>query len=119
MTGGEIHQVSADIGGLKKSVEILTSTWQQQEQSATEGRRQLHAKFDEIRNDVTKLTGRVDQMASTLCEIKPAIDVFKSARERQLGAQWMGKLIWVAFIGIAGAIGGVIVEFLHIRPSGH
>lgn len=119
MTDGAIHQVSADIGGLKKSVEILTSTWQQQEQAATEGRRTLHTKFDDVRNEVTKLAGRVDQMSADMAEIKPAIDTFKSARERQLGAQWMGKLIWVAFIGIAGAIGGLIVEFLHFRPSGH
>lgn len=119
MTDGAIHQVSADIGGLKTAVEMMTTTWQQQEQSATEGRRLLHAKFDDVRNEVTKLSGRVDQMATDMSEIKPAIDTFKSARERQLGAQWMGKLIWVAFIGIAGAIGGVIVEFLHIRPSGH
>lgn len=115
MTDGSIHQVSADIGGLKKAVEILTSTWQQQEQSAVDGRRQLHAKFDDIRNEVTKLAGRVDQVDNTLSEIKPAIEVFKSARERQLGAQWMGKLVWAAFIGIAGAVGAGIVELMHLR----
>lgn len=115
MTEGAIHQVSADIGGLKKSVEILTSTWQQQEQAAVDGRRQLHAKFDDVRNEVTKLAGRVDQMAKDISEIQPAIATFKSARERQLGAQWMGKLIWLAFIGIAGAIGAAITELLHLR----
>jgi Protein of unknown function (DUF1515) len=115
MTSGEIHQVSSEIGGLKASVELMTSTWQQQEQSATEGRRELHRKFDDVRNDVTKLMGRVDQMAAEMAEIKPAIKTFQSARERQLGAQGMGKLIWMAFIGIAGAAGGMVVEFLHFR----
>src|SRR6266403_778218 len=100
MTGGEIHQVSADIGGLKKSVEILTSTWQLQEKAATDGRRAMHDKLDDVRNEVTKLTGRVNQMGKDIAEIQPAIDAFKSARERQLGAQWMGKLIWMAFIGM-------------------
>jgi ElaB/YqjD/DUF883 family membrane-anchored ribosome-binding protein len=115
MPSGEIHQVSADIGGLKKSVEILTSTWQQQEAAATDGRRQIHKKLDDVRNEVTKLTGRVDRMANDIAEIQPAIDAFKSARERQLGAQWMGKLIWMAFIGIAGAVGAAIAELLHLR----
>lgn len=115
MTGGEVHQVSAEIGGLKKAVEIMTSTWQQQEQSATDGRRQLHAKFDDVRNEVTKLAGRVDQMGRDIAEIRPAIDAFKSARERQLGAQWMGKLIWLAFIGIAGAVGAAVAELLRLR----
>jgi hypothetical protein len=115
MTSGEIHQVSAELGGLKAAVEMMTKTWAAQEQSATEGRRSLHTKFDDMRNEVTKLAGRVDQVDRNLSEIKPAIDVFKSARERQLGAQWMGKLIWMAFIGIAGAVGAAITELLHLR----
>lgn len=115
MTDGAIHQVSADIGGLKKSLEMMTSIWQQQEQAAVDGRRQLHAKFDDIKTEVTKLTGRVDRMTDELSEIKPAIATFQSARERQLGAQWMGKLIWLAFIGIAGAVGAAITELLHLR----
>jgi hypothetical protein len=69
--------------------------------------------------DVIRLTGEVANVSEDLAAIKPAIDAFKTARDRQDGAQWMGKLIWVAFIGIAGVIGGVIVEFLHIRPPGH
>lgn len=115
MNDGAIHQVSADIGGLKKSVEILTSTWQQQEQAATDGRRELHKKLEDVRHEVTKLAGRVDQMGKEISEIKPAIDTFKSARERQLGAQWMGKLIWAAFIGLAGIAGAAIAEILHLR----
>jgi ElaB/YqjD/DUF883 family membrane-anchored ribosome-binding protein len=115
MTDGEIHQVSSELGSLKTAVEMMTDTWKAQELSASEGRRSLHAKFDDVRNEVTKLAGRVDEMSRDITEIKPAIEVFKSARERQLGAQWMGKLIWVAFIGIAGAAGAFIAQLLHIK----
>lgn len=114
MTDGAIHQVSADIGGLKKAVEMMTTTWQQQELAATEGRRALHARFDDVRNEVTKLTGRVDQMAVEMSEIKPAIDTFKSARERALGAQRLGKIIWGAFIALAGLAGMALGEIFHI-----
>src|ERR1700761_8775180 len=115
MTDGAIHQVSAEIGGLKAAVEMMTTTWQAQEKSATEGRRALHDKFDALSKDVIRLTGEVANVSEDLATIKPAIDAFKTARDRQDGAQRMGKLIWAAFIGIAGVIGGVIVEFLHIR----
>jgi chromosome segregation ATPase len=115
MTGGEIHQVSAELGGLKAAVQLMTSTWQLQETAATDGRRQIHKKLDDVRNEVTKLTSRVDQMGKDIAEIQPAIDTFKSARERQLGAQFMGKLIWLAFIGIAGVIGAAVGELLHLR----
>jgi outer membrane murein-binding lipoprotein Lpp len=115
MTDGAIHQVSAEIGGLKASVDMMTTTWQAQEKSASEGRRALHDKFDELSKDVIRLAGEMENVSKDLATIKPAIDAFKTARDRQDGAQRMGKLIWVAFIGIAGAAGGIVVEFLHMR----
>jgi outer membrane murein-binding lipoprotein Lpp len=119
MTDGAIHQVSADIGGLKASVEMLMTTWQAQEKSATDGRRSLHDKFDLLSKDVIRLTAEVENLAKDLGVIKPAIDAFKTARDRQDGAQWMGKLVWGAFLGLAGVAGGFVVEFFHIRPPGH
>lgn len=115
MTDGAIHQVSAEIGGLKAAVEMMTTTWQAQEKSASEGRRSLHDKFEKVSQDVIRLTAEVENVSKDLAIIKPAIDTFKSARDRQDGAQWMGKLIWVAFIGLAGAAGAVIAELLHLR----
>ncbi len=114
-TSGEIHQVSSELGGLKKAVEFLTSTWQMQEKAATDGRRAVHDKLDDVRLEMTKLTSRVDQMGHDIAEIQPAIETFKTARERQQGAQGLGKLIWMAFIGIAGAIGAATAELLHMR----
>lgn len=115
MTAGQVDEVSARLGGVQSAVELMTSTWQRQESSASEGRRELHRKFDDVRNEVTKLTGRVDRMGRDIAEIKPAIEAFKSARARQEGAQWLGKLIWLAFIGIAGTVGAGIAELLHLR----
>lgn len=112
---GAIHQISAEIGGLKAAVEMMTTTWQSQEKSATEGRRALHDKFDELSKDVIRLAGEVENVSKDLALIKPAVDAFKTARDRQDGAQRMGRLVWAAFIGIAGAVGGVIVELLHLR----
>jgi hypothetical protein len=115
MADGAIHQVSAEIGGLKAAVEMMTTTWQAQEKSATDGRRALHDKFEALSKDVIRLTAEVENVSKELGVIKPSIDSFKTARDRQDGAQRMGKLIWVAFVGLAGAAGGVIVEFLHFR----
>lgn len=94
---------------------MMTTTWQAQEKSASEGRRSLHDKFEKVSQDVIRLTAEVENVSKDLAIIKPAIDTFKSARDRQDGAQWMGKLIWVAFIGLAGAAGAVIAELLHLR----
>jgi outer membrane murein-binding lipoprotein Lpp len=122
MTDGAIHQMSAAIGGLqadvrslKDSIENLNKIWGQREEAATNGRRAVHEKVDTLSKEVTLLSAEVENVSKDLVEIKPAIDAFKTARDRQDGAQKLGKRIWVAFIGLAGIAGGAIVEMLHQR----
>jgi hypothetical protein len=114
MNDGAIHQVSAEIGGLKAAVEMMTTTWQAQEKSATDGRRSLHDKFDLLSKDVIRLTAEVENVSKDLAIIKPSIDAFRSARDQQIGAQRLGKLLWAAFLAAAGAAGYVISEWLHL-----
>lgn len=113
MTDGAIHQVSADIGGLKTAIEMMTSTWQAQEKSATDGRRSLHDKFDALSKDVVRLTAEVENVSKDINTIKPAVEAFKSARDQQIGAQRLGKMLWAAFIGLAGIAGAGFAELLH------
>jgi prefoldin subunit 5 len=123
MIDGTIHQVSAAVGALQADVkslgriiENLNKTWGERERDAQRDRRELHDKFDTVSKEVTLIAAEVENVSKDLGEIKPAIEVFKSARERQLGAQWMGKLVWMAFIGIAGAVGAAIVQVIrHMR----
>jgi outer membrane murein-binding lipoprotein Lpp len=122
MTGGEIHQMSAAIGGLqadvrslKASIDNLNRIWGEREESATAGRRIVHDKVDSLRTDFTRLSAEVENVSSDLVEIKPAIEVFKTARERQIGAQRMGKLIWMAFIALAGIACAAIADFIRMK----
>lgn len=120
MSDGAIHEMSrvvgslqADVRSLKESIETLNKTWSERERGASKQRSFIHEKLDEVRVDVTRLTAEVLNLSKDVTIIKPAIEIFKSARERQLGAQRMGKLVWMAFIGIAGAVGGAIVQLIH------
>jgi outer membrane murein-binding lipoprotein Lpp len=118
VTDGAIHEVSRAVGSLQSdiksmasSIETLNRTWSVRERDASSQRRAVHDKLDETRNDVTKLTACVERLASEVADLKPAVAEFKAARQRQVGAQRMGKMVWVAFLGIAGAIGGAVVHF--------
>jgi outer membrane murein-binding lipoprotein Lpp len=118
---GDIHEVSRLIGGLEssvgslqKSIESLNTTWGEREKSASEGRRVVHAKVDELRDDVTRLSAEVENVSKDLSAIKPAIDDFKAARNQQIGAQKLGKVLWGAFLAAAGGAGYLIGEWLHI-----
>lgn len=120
MSDGAIHEMSrvvgalqADVRSLKETVDTLNKTWGDRERGASQQRGVIHDKLDEVRVDVTRLAAEVVNLSRDVAVIKPAIETFRSARERQLGAQRMGKLIWLAFIGIAGAVGGAIVQLIH------
>lgn len=113
MTGPDIHAFSRALGSLEASVTNLTHTWAEQERNATEGRRQLHQKMDDIKDDVSSLTGRVDNMAREMAEISPAVNEFKNARQQAIGARRFGRWIWGAMLTAAGLMGWAINEWLH------
>lgn len=120
MTGGEIHQVSAELGALKKAVEMMTATWRDQERAATDGRRALHQKFDKLKEEMTETKDRVGQMTNEMAEIKPAIKRFEAQRQRAEGASSAIKVIWAAIVVFATGLGYVGHELLiYFWPPKH
>lgn len=114
----DINEFSRAIGSLEASVSNMTRTWSEQERNATEGRRALHQKMDDIKDDVSMLTGRVDKVAAELAEIGPAVTEFKRQRERAIGAMKFGRWMWGAMLAAAGSAGWAINEWLHL-PKPH
>jgi hypothetical protein len=123
MSHGDLHQISAEIGGLKKSVEIMTDLWERQEESATAGRRALHEKFDMLRQqvgmDVAALSIRVDRLTDKVSMIEPSVTVFKEKMQadkdddlREEGAQRLGLKLWAALMAICGLLGWGAHEFI-------
>lgn len=120
MTDGAINEMSRILGGLqaeikagKDAIDNLNRVWGERERDASNGRQIIHGKIDSMQKEVTMLSAEVENVSKDLTEIKPAIDTFKSARERALGAQHMGKLIWGAFLALAGLAGMALGEFFH------
>src|SRR4051794_20697908 len=91
---GELHEISAEIGALKKAVEIMTDMWSRQEETATAGRRALHEKFEAFRADVglqiAGLSRRVDRLVDTMKDVEPAVQSFKDEKLRDEGAKRLG-----------------------------
>lgn len=119
MNDGQLHQVSAEIGALKKSVELMTDLWKTQETSASAGRRALHDRFetfkDEIGLQIAGLSLRVDRLADKLTNIDPMIDAARNSREeelRQEGARRLGFRLWSAIVAAAGVAGWGLHELI-------
>lgn len=120
---GELHQISAEIGGLKKAVEFMTGLWEKQEQSASAGRKHLHDKFDLFKDEVglqiAGLSLRVDRLTDKVTMIEPSVTTFKEKMQadkeddlREEGAKRLGMKLWAAVVAAAGVIGWGVHEFV-------
>lgn len=114
---GDIHQISAEIGGLKVAVDTMTKLWQSQETAASEGRRQVHLKIDALKDEQQKLVARVNSMSKTLADIKPSVEAFESAKERAKGAQSLGKWLFTAIGFLGTALGYALANWITITPK--
>lgn len=112
-----LREMSRSIGGLESTVKTLVSTWQSQEASASQGRRDLHQKFDALRDQVSGMTAKLDTAIKDITEIKPSVEAFKSAKEQAKGAQTLGKWIWVFLTMTGGGLGWVIANWITIGPK--
>lgn len=109
MNDGQVHQISAEIGALKKAVELMTDMWKAQEASASAGRKALHDKFelikDEVGLQVAGLSLRVDRLTDKVTLIEPSVTSFKEEKLRDEGAKRLGVKLYAALVAGASLIG--------------
>ena len=91
-----IREMAGQIGALGATVKSLESTWQKQEAAATEGRRELHRKFEAMSEKVGTLAHKVEAILDDLLSIKPTVAAVERAKQRAIGAGLFGKFLWMA-----------------------
>lgn len=99
-----IVEMSRAIGGLESTVKTLTTTWQSQEAGASQGRRDLHQKFDALSGKVGELAGKVDTALKDLGEMKPSVEAFENAKSQALGGLKLGRWLWMALPFSGGTV---------------
>lgn len=109
-----VHDMSRALGKVEAIVSALTETWQRQDDEATEGRRLLHNKMDELKQQQAILTTKVQQQTEKLAEIEPAIKRFEAQRQRSEGARSMAKLLWGGLLAFATGLGYAAHELIVI-----
>ena len=108
-----IVEMSRAIGGLELTVKTLTTTWQSQEAGASQGRRDLHQKFDGLSDKVTGLAGKVDIALKELGEMKPSVEAFENAKLQAIGGLKLGRWLWMALpFGGGGLIAWLMTHWM-------
>lgn len=108
MESGTIHEMSRILGGLQSEIRTLTQQWSEREAAAVTDRHELRDKFDQMRGDFTSVEARVENLSKDVAEIKPDIQLFRTIRDQQIGAQRFGWKLWGALVAAAGAFGWIV-----------
>lgn len=116
-TEAALREMSRSIGGLESTVKTLVSTWQSQEVSATQGRRDLYQKFDAMASQVFELKTKLESALSDITELKPSVAAFESAKQQAAGAQKVGKWIWGFLTLGGGSIGWMLANWVTLGPK--
>jgi hypothetical protein len=120
MTDGDrVHEMSRAVGALEATVKSLTQIWQQQDESATEGRHRLYAKVDQMMTELVKLTGRVDRLAEEVTTLKPQVATFNDNHQQGIGSKRTIALAWTMFVGMIGSMTAGVVELIHYLIGKH
>jgi hypothetical protein len=110
----ELMGLNRVIGELKATVAALTTTWDHNDREATAGRGKLHAKLDEVKGEVIKLTARVDHMAGEVATMKPSVETFDQQHQQNIGSKKTMAAIWGALFMLAGTAGAIAVKLLEL-----
>lgn len=128
MTGEEQRIDARAFGKLEAKVENLVETWKTQDQKATDGRRDLHRKFDELKDvmmaglgaiklEVGSLSHRVNEIVDDYAKIEPQFIISNNERQQRVGSKKAIAKVWGTLIGlvtVAGGAGAGISELIHL-----
>ncbi|GEC52275.1 outer membrane murein-binding lipoprotein Lpp [Bradyrhizobium japonicum] len=108
-------QMAAKIGGLESTVSTLLQTWQRMEEKASEGRKDLHRKVDDLRADMTAMGAQVATATKDIADMKPTVQAVQNVRVQATGVRNASRwLYWVA-LGLSGGVGWIVTNFVDIH----
>ena len=116
-TEAALREMSRWIGSSRHRCGSLVQTWQAQEASASQGRRDLHQKFEALRGEFHAVATQVAGALKDIADIKPSVQAFENAKAQAKGAQMLGKIIWGILLFAGGGIGWMLANWITITRS--
>jgi len=104
MAPGEFRELDRIVAALGAKIDAFQAHWQKQDDRATEGRKFLYDKFDELGNDFQAVRYEVRDLSKDMNSIKPKVEILESIRLEAKGAVRVARFGWL----IVGAIGASV-----------
>lgn len=105
------HILLRAFGNLEGTVASMATQWREQERHASDGRKHLHDKFEELLGKVLVLSNTVNNVQQDVAELKndietkvmPPIAESKEKQAEKRGARHVGKMLWVGALAMVSA----------------
>lgn len=114
-------RMAEKVGGLAAAVETLTTQWRQQDEKASQGRRDLHQKMDALRTDVQKLDVEVKTAIADIALMKPTVEAVENAKLQAQGAvtavRWTSRAGYWMAVGLTLGAAWVLAHWLEIKVT--
>ncbi|UGA46747.1 DUF1515 family protein [Bradyrhizobium quebecense] len=108
-------QMAAKIGGLESTVSTLLQTWQRMEEKASEGRKDLHRKVDDLRAEMTAMGAQVTTATKDISDMKPTVQAVQNVQVQATGVRNASRWLYWAAVGLSGGVGWIITNFIDIH----
>jgi archaellum component FlaC len=116
-TQAALREMSRSIGGLESTVKTLVTTWQSQEQQASQGRRDLHAKVDALKDEVKSYGQQLAAAVKDINDMKPTVDGIVVAKQQAAGVGKLGKALGTVAVFLSGGGAGAWILSWFTSPK--
>lgn len=127
-TPNDNGHVREELGALREAIDNLNRNWSDKDRQATEGRRELYRKvdqlkddgnrkFDELKDEVRTTSGKLEILARDFLEMKPVVRRFEIAGHHNAGARWVLRVVWGALATGVAAIAFLIHDWAGVIIS--
>jgi hypothetical protein len=124
------RETARAIGSLEATVKHLTETWKRQDDEATEGRRRLYDKVDELKVEVSRLAshtevdelktrvinlaGQVEGLEARVTAIEPRAEEWNNQQQQAIGSKKVMALVWAGMLTFTGAVTAIAIKLLDV-----
>jgi uncharacterized protein YecT (DUF1311 family) len=109
-----LREMAEKIGALTATVNSLEHTWRQQDEKASLGRRDTHAKIDALRAEVQQLDNRLTKAIDDVAEMKPTFEAVEAAKQRAMGAWMASRAMYALAIAVTAGFTWVASNWIRI-----
>ena len=102
MTKEQSANIQRTIGNIEGQLGVLIASVKDQGDQATQSRRELYNKVNDVAAALTNHGNRIENLESSVAKIEPIVKEFSNIKEQAKGARWAMRFLYACIVGAVG-----------------